>query len=87
MFIPADPHQIAIGDVWIDVDLRNAQRTDKRGRKLRKAKHRTVQIISLPTLSSPGTMKVLTAPQAPHTIGAVREFTRDNLVLNYAKAR
>lgn len=77
-----DPTHIAIGQHWIDVDVRNTDR-GKTGRA--KPKHREVEIIKVPTLSSPGVFKVLRAPKAPKTVGALREFTRDKLIENYAR--
>lgn len=73
--------QIKIGQHWIDADVRNTDR-GKTGRA--KPKFRTVEIVALPTLSSPGVMKVLKAPKAPHTVGKLREFTTNKLVQNYA---
>lgn len=68
------------GQVWTDLDSRNTDR-GKTGRA--KPKHRTVQIISLPTLSRPGVMKVLTAPKNPKSVGKLREFSLDKLVAFY----
>ncbi|QCW22329.1 hypothetical protein SEA_LUNA18_61 [Microbacterium phage Luna18] len=78
-----DPTHIAVGQKWIDIDLRNAD-TGKSGRA--KPKHRTVEIVALPTLSSPGVFRILKAPKAPHTVGKLREFTRGKLIDNYARA-
>ena len=74
---------IKIGQLWIDVDVRNTDR-GKTGKA--KPKHRIVQIVSLPTLSSPGTLKVLKAPKQPHTVGRIKEFTTSKLINNYAQA-
>jgi len=72
---------IRIGQRWIDVDVRNTDR-GKTGRA--KPKYREVEIITLPTLSSPGTMKVIKAPKQPHSVGKLREFTKSKLIENYA---
>ncbi len=72
---------IQVGQRWIDVDVRNTDR-GKTGRA--KPKFREVEIVSLPTLSSKGVFRVVKAPKAPHTIGKLREFTRDKLIQNYA---
>lgn len=72
---------IRIGQRWIDVDVRNTDR-GKTGRA--KPKYREVEILSLPTLSSPGTFKVVRAPKQPHSVGKVREFTKTKLIENYA---
>lgn len=72
---------VKIGQRWIDIDVRNTDR-GKTGKA--KPKYREVEIVGLPTLSSPGVMKVIKAPKAPHTIGKLREFTTRKLVENYA---
>lgn len=72
--------KIKIGQKWLDADVRNTDR-GKTGRA--KPKFRTVEIVALPTLSSPGVMKVLKAPKAPHTVGKLREFTVSKLIENY----
>jgi hypothetical protein len=72
---------IKIGQRWIDVDVRNTDR-GKTGKA--KPKYREVEIISLPTLSSPGTMKVVKSPKRPDAVGKLREFTRTKLIQNYA---
>ena len=72
---------IRIGQRWIDVDVRNTDR-GKTGRA--KPKYREVEIITLPTLSSPGTLKVIKAPKQPHSVGKLREFTKSKLIENYA---
>lgn len=72
---------IAVGQRWVDVDERNTDR-GKTGRA--KPKHREVEIVSLPTASAPGVMRVVKAPKAPHTVGKLREFTRGKLIENYA---
>lgn len=71
-----------VGDIWVDIDLRNADR-GKTGKA--KPKFREVEIVSLPTLSSPGSFKVLKAPKQPHTIGKLRPFTLRKLELNYVR--
>lgn len=76
---------IKVGQRWVDVDIRNTERFGKNGRKLAKPRHREVEIVALPTLSSPGVFRVLKAPKAPHTIGKLREFTRSKLIENYAR--
>ena len=77
-----DTINIAVGQRWIDVDVRNTDR-GKTGRA--KPKYREVEIVSLPTLSSKGVFKIIKAPKAPHTIGKLREFTRGKLIENYAR--
>lgn len=72
---------IKVGQRWIDVDVRNTDR-GKTGRA--KPKFREVEIIKLPTLSSPGVMKVVKAPKTPHAVGKLREFTKAKLIENYA---
>ena len=72
---------IRIGQRWIDVDVRNTYR-GKTGRA--KPQYREVEIITLPTLSAPGTMKVIKAPKQPHSVGKLREFTKSKLIENYA---
>ena len=72
---------IKVGQRWIDVDVRNTDR-GKTGRA--KPKYREIEIVSLPTLSSPGTYKVVKAPKTPHSVGKLREFTASKLIENYA---
>ena len=72
---------IRIGQRWIDVDVRNTDR-GKTGRA--KPKYREVEIIKLPTLSSPGVLKIVRAPKTPHSVGKLREFTKSKLIENYA---
>ncbi|QDK02454.1 hypothetical protein SEA_NUCCI_61 [Microbacterium phage Nucci] len=76
---------IQVGQHWIDVDVRNTERFGKNGRKLAKPRYREVEIVALPTLSSPGVFRVVKAPKAPHTVGKLREFTRSKLIENYAR--
>lgn len=73
--------KITIGQQWIDIDPRNVD-TGKTGKA--KAKFRVVEIVALPTLGSPGVMRVVKAPKAPHTVGKLRRFTRAKLATNYA---
>ena len=73
---------IQLGQKWVDTDLRNAD-TGKSGRA--KPKYREVEIVALPTLSSPGVMRVTKAPRAKHTVGALRRFTRAKLIAHYAR--
>lgn len=75
-------HHVQVGQVWIDIDMRNPDR-GKTGKA--KPKYRTVEIVSLPTPTSPGTMRALTAPKARHTIGKLREFSYGKLLSNYAR--
>ncbi|QKN87759.1 hypothetical protein IXEL_59 [Microbacterium phage Ixel] len=74
-------NHVKVGQRWVDIDQRNTDR-GKTGKA--KPKFREVEIVSLPTLSSPGTMRVVKAPKAPHTIGKLREFTFDKLLTHYA---
>lgn len=73
-------HRVAVGDLFYDIDNRNTDR-GKTGRAA--PKHRVVEIVALPTLSSQGVMRVVKAPQAPHTIGKLRRFSYDKLLSNY----
>ncbi|QIN93880.1 hypothetical protein SEA_ALAKAZAM_58 [Microbacterium phage Alakazam] len=73
-------NHVKVGDHFYDLDLRNTDR-GKTGKA--KPKHREVEIIALPTLSSQGVMRVVKAPKAPHTIGKLRRFTYDKLMANY----
>ncbi|QKY80355.1 hypothetical protein SEA_MERCEDES_55 [Microbacterium phage Mercedes] len=76
-------NNIKVGDRFIDIDVRNTDR-GKTGKA--KPKHREVEIVALPSLSSQGVMKVVKAPKAPHTIGKLRRFTFAKLVTNYVPA-
>lgn len=82
MVFTTDRDKLMVGDIWVDIDTRNIDR-GKTGKA--KPKFREVEIVALPTPSSPGVMKVLKAPKAPHTVGKLRRFTRAKLVLNYAR--
>lgn len=73
-------NHVKIGQHFYDADVRNTDR-GKTGKA--KPKFREVEIIALPTLSSPGVMKVVKAPKAPHTIGKLRRFSYDKLFDNY----
>lgn len=73
-------NHVKVGQRWVDIDTRNTD-LGKTGKA--KPKHREVEIVALPTLSSPGVMRVVKAPKAPHTIGKLRRFTFDKLLLNY----
>ena len=75
---------VKVGQIWEDLDPRNTDR-GKTGKA--KPKPRQVEIVSLPTLSSPGTMRVIKAPKAPHTIGKLREFTYDKLISFYGQVK
>jgi hypothetical protein len=72
---------IKVGQRWIDVDVRNTDR-GKTGRA--KPKYREIEIVSLPTLSSPGTYIVKKAPKTPHSVGKLSEFTTAKLIENYS---
>lgn len=74
-------NNVKVGDRFYDIDVRNTDR-GKTGKA--KPKHREVEIVALPTLSSQGVMRVVKAPRAPHTIGKLRRFTYAKLVDNYA---
>lgn len=76
-------NHVKVGQRWIDIDHRNADR-GKTGRA--KPKFREVEIISLPSLSSPGAFRIVKAPKAPHTIGKVRSFSFDKLLTHYTLA-
>lgn len=73
-------NHVKVGEHFYDIDVRNTDR-GKTGKA--KPKHREVEIIALPTLSSQGVMRVVKAPKAPHTIGKLRRFTYDKLITNY----
>ena len=77
-----DPQHIKVGQRWIDNDVRNTDR-GKTGRA--RPKHREILILSLPTLSAPGTYRVVKAPRQPGTVGKVKEFTRAKLVAFYSR--
>lgn len=77
-----DPTHIAVGQHWIDADVRNTDR-GKTGKA--KPKFREVEILSVPTLSMPGSYRVVKAPKTPHAVGKVRKFTRAKLIENYAR--
>lgn len=70
--------EIKVGQTWIDLDERNAK-INRRGGKY---KAREVEIVSLPTLSRKGVMRVTAAPLNERSVGQLREFTREKL-LNY----
>jgi predicted neuraminidase len=70
---------IAVGQVWIDLDERNAEFN----RKTNKYKPREVEIVSLPTLSRKGVMRVIAAPNNKGSVGQLREFTRGKLLNHY----
>lgn len=80
-----DPTNIQVGQRWFDVDTRNSITVGKNGRTLKKPLRREVEIVALPTLSSPGVFRVVSAPKAPHTVGKLREFTRGKLIDNYVR--
>lgn len=71
-------NQIQVGQVWADLDARNAGRT-RRGKTV----PRTVEIVSLPTLTRKGVMRVKQAPQNAGSVGQLREFTREKLLGYY----
>lgn len=70
--------EIKVGQKWIDLDERNAVIN----RRTNKYKPREVEIVSLPTLSRKGVMRVVAAPNNERSVGQLREFTREKL-LNY----
>ena len=74
---------VKVGQTWVDTDIRTADR-GKTGKA--KPEYRTVEILTLPTLSRPGTMKVTKAPKHPHTIGKVKRFTFTKLLSGYEPA-
>ncbi|QCQ57500.1 hypothetical protein SEA_SUCHA_55 [Microbacterium phage Sucha] len=74
---------IKIGQVWEDLDPRNAK-LKKNGEV---AKARRVEIVALPTLSSKGVMKVISAPRNRTSEGQLREFTRGKLLAYYGLVR
>lgn len=71
---------VKTGQRWVNTDARNTDR-GKTGRAA--PKHREVEIVALPTLSSQGVMRVVKAPKAPHTVGKLRRFTYAKLAENY----
>jgi len=81
MVFTTDPKAIKVDQLWIDADVRNTDR-GKTGKA--KPKFRTVRILSVPTLSMPGSFIIVKAPKAPHTVGKVRKFTKGKLIENYA---
>jgi hypothetical protein len=82
MVFTTDPTHIEVGQVWLDKDLRNADR-GKSGRARPKFRH--VEIVSVPTLSMPGSFRVIKAPNNPGSVGKVRKFTRAKLIANYVR--
>lgn len=74
---------IQVGQRWADLDMRNAVQ----GRKSGKVKPRVVEIVSLPTPSRKGVMRVLEAPQNTRSVGQLREFTREKLLTYYGLVR
>lgn len=74
---------IKIGQIWEDLDARNA-RHKKDGTI---AKARRVEIVSLPTLSRKGVMRVVSAPMNRVSEGQLREFTRGKLLSYYGLVR
>ena len=74
---------IQVGQRWADLDMRNAQQ----GKRSGKVKPRVVEIVSLPTPSRKGVMKVLEAPQNPKSVGQLREYTRGKLLSYYGLVR
>ena len=71
------------GQLWRDIDERNTDR-GKTGKA--RPKHRTVEIVALPTLNSPGVMRVVTAPKNPDSVGKLRRFSFAKLLSNYERA-
>lgn len=76
-------NRVQVGDLFYDIDNRNTVSTGVKGQKLKKLKHRVVEIVALPSLSSQGVMRVVQAPKAPHTIGKLRRFSYAKLLSNY----
>lgn len=72
---------IQVGQHWVDLDERNAK-TTKKG-KTRQIEFREVEVVSLPTLSTQGVMKVIKAPNNPKSVGQLRQFTRGKLLAYY----
>ncbi|QGH80712.1 hypothetical protein SEA_ZANELLA_55 [Microbacterium phage Zanella] len=70
---------IKVGQVWEDLDARNA----KRNKKGEPTKFRRVEIVALPTLSRKGVMRVISAPLNRESEGKLREFTRGKLLNHY----
>lgn len=87
MVFTTDPLTIKPGQIWADLDERNAVTRGKNGRPLRHPKPRLVEILTAPTLSMPGSFRVIEAPRLSHTVGKVHKFSRDKLVRNYGKVR
>lgn len=75
-------NHVKVGQQWIDADIRNTDR-GKTGKA--KPKFRTVEIIALPSLSSPGVMKVVKCPKRPDTVGQLRRFSYEKLMSNYSR--
>ena len=71
-------NDIQVGQRWADLDMRNAVQG-----KSGKVKPRVVEIVSLPTPSRKGTMRVIEAPQNKGSVGQLREFTRGKLLNHY----
>ncbi|WNN96089.1 hypothetical protein SEA_SCHIMMELS22_58 [Microbacterium phage Schimmels22] len=79
-------NHVKVGQRWQDLDSRNSETHGSGNRRLKKPRHREVEIISLPSLSSPGAFRIVKAPKAPHTIGKVRSFSFDKLLTHYTLA-
>lgn len=75
-------NHVRVGQTWIDMDERNTDR-GKTGKA--KPKYRTVEIVALPSLSSPGSFRVKTAPKNPQSVGKLRHFSFAKLLENYAR--
>lgn len=74
---------IQVGQTWADLDMRNAKMKKVGGA----VKPRTVEIVSLPTASRKGVMRVTAAPHNEKSVGQLREFTREKLLAHYALVR
>lgn len=73
---------IQVGQTWADLDMRNAKQS-----KSGQVKPRTVEIVSLPTPSRKGVMRVTSAPLNERSVGQLREFTRGKLLTHYGLVR
>lgn len=71
---------IEIGQEWFDMDPRNWSEENVDGWN----RGRRVEIVTLPTRSRKGTMRVIEAPRNPKSVGQLREYTAGKLHTHYA---
>lgn len=74
--------KIEVGQLWADLDMRNAEQCERGA-----VKPRTVEILELPIGSRQGVMVVKEAPLNPRSVGQKRQFTEGKLRAHYALVR